>query len=217
MQSPDSNTRTAGAVNHPDAATWMTFLYGELSAFRKHELQAHLRGCPACAAQVNAWRDSMTALDTWKLPARRTARPVLLPALKWAAAAVFFLSLGIFLGRQTSHNAAEIAGLKASVAALANAVQQENATTLTNSLTVAINAANAESVRLLTEYSRLQDTQRSADRQAVNLALQSFDARLTGIRSELETVAINTETGFKETSKDLARVAMLAVPTSPPQ
>ena len=170
-----------------------------------------------CAAQVKAWRESMTALDAWRLPPRRAARPVFVPVLKWAAAAVFLLSLGIFLGRQTSHNAAEIAALKASLAALANTVQQENATTLTNSLAVAINAANAESVRLLTEYSRLQDTQRGADRQAVNLALQSFDTRLTGIRSELETVAVNTETGFKETSKDLARVAMLAVPTSQPQ
>jgi anti-sigma factor RsiW len=204
-------------VNHPDAAAWMTFLYGELPVARRHEMQTHLKGCPVCTAQVKAWRESITALDTWRLPPRRAARPVFLPALKWAAAAGFLLAFGIFLGRQTSSNAAEIAALKASVAALASSVQQENAATITNSLTVARNAANAESVRLLTEYSRLQDTQRSADRQAVNLALQSLDTRLTGIRSELETVALNTETGFKETSQGLARVALLSLPNSQPQ
>ncbi len=210
MQSPDTNSRTAGAVNHPEAAVWMTFLYGEVSAAQQRELDAHLKQCPACAAQVKAWRNGMTSLDTWILPASKPARATFPSMLKWAAAAAVVLALGIFLGRQTSHNTAEIAALQATVKDLAAQVQRQADTTMTNTLV----AANAQTVQLLADFSRLQETQRAGERQAVNLTLQGFNTRIERLRTELETVAVNTQTGFEATRQDLVRVASLNTPSS---
>src|SRR5271163_1789975 len=108
MQYTDSNTRTAGAVIHPEPATWMAFLYGELSTAQNQELEAHLGHCAACAAQVKEWRAGRSALDAWTLPARRPARTLFMPVLRWAAAAALVLGMGIVLGRQTSRNGTEI-------------------------------------------------------------------------------------------------------------
>src|SRR5262249_25971264 len=127
MQSKDSNTRTAGTVNHPETAAWMALLYCEVSGAKRSELEHHLAECPACATQVEAWRGSMSALDAWTLPARPAMERPFVPVLKWAAAAALVLALGIIVGRQTSGNAAEVAALKKSVADLNGLVQRDNA------------------------------------------------------------------------------------------
>jgi len=63
MQSKDPNTRASGALNHPDAAQWMGFLYGEIAPEKKRELTAHLVGCAACANQIQTWRSTMKELE----------------------------------------------------------------------------------------------------------------------------------------------------------
>jgi hypothetical protein len=181
----------------------MLFIYGELPAARRRELQAHLDVCPACSSQVQAWRLAMTALDAWKLPVRRPRSVATTPALTWAAAAAAVLVVGFLLGRQTSSSASEIAALKSSVAELSAVVQKQSETTVSKSVV----ASTTEVARLLTDYSQVQEEQRAVDRQRMNLALRTVDLRLNRIQNDLETVAINTETGFQETHENITKVA----------
>ena len=58
MQSQETNTRTTGALKHPDAAEWMAFLYAEVAPERRRELEDHLGHCADCSAQMDMWRAS---------------------------------------------------------------------------------------------------------------------------------------------------------------
>jgi anti-sigma factor RsiW len=207
MDSKESTERTAGPLNHPAQAEWMAFLYGETPAKTRRELHAHLDACPACTAQVNAWRASMTALDSWTLPRRRATTVVLLPVAKWAAAAAVLILLGFFLGRRGTPSADEIAGLKASVAQLNQLVQSQSASTVSNSVA----AAGDRTTQLLAEYSRSQEEQRVADRAALNLAIRGIQARINRLDSDIQTVADNTESGFEQTHENIARVVSLSM------
>ena len=219
MQSQESNTRTTGSLNHPDATEWMALLYAEVSPKRRRELENHLAHCADCSAQVQAWRASGRALDSWPLPAFRRESSVWMlprpwwPVLRWAVAVGIVLFLGLAIGRQTSPGTHELAALKSSVAQLADALQRERDATLSNTVSVATAAANTETDRLLSEFARLQAEGRSADQQAVAVALRSFETRLTRLRAELETVALNTENGFEQTHENLTRLVSFSAPT----
>jgi hypothetical protein len=211
MQSQDSNTGTSGTVRHPDSNEWMSFLYGECAPEQRRELGAHLAACPNCATQVQTWRNSMHTLDEWPLPARRRATRQWIPALKWAAAAAVVLTVGFALGRQTSNARAEVVALKDSVTQLSAMVQSERTFNLSNSVAMAA-SANTETLRLLAEYSRLQQEQRAADQQVIKTALRTFDLRLGRVRSDLQTVAVNTEAGFEQTHENLAQLVSYSIP-----
>ncbi len=210
MQSQESNTGTAGNVKHPDASEWMDYLYREVASERRRELEAHLAECADCTKLVADWRDSMATLNQWKLPRMRRRLNRWLPAFKWAAAAAVVLIFGFALGRQTSSNARDVAGLKASVAQLSDLVQRQNAAAISNSVVLATRAASTEVARVLSDYAELQDAQRTSDQQAVAAALNNFDTRLAALRTELETVAVNTATGFEQTHDNLTRLASLS-------
>ena len=211
MQSQDSNTGTAGTVKHPNSSEWMSFLYGECAPERRRELDAHLAACAACASQVQTWRSSMNALDDWPLPARRHARRQWVPTLKWAAAAAVVLAVGFAMGRQTSNARAEVAALKSSITDLTAIVERDHNLILSNNVAVLANA-NTETLRLLSDYARLQQEQRAADQEVIKTALQSFDLRLGKVRTDLQTVAVNTEAGFELTHHNLAQLASYSMP-----
>ena len=211
MQSQDSNTGTAGTLKHPNSSEWMSFLYGECAPERRRELDAHLAACPACAGQVQTWRSSMNALDDWPLPAKRHGRRQWVPALKWAAAAAIVLAVGIAIGRQTSNASAEVAALKSSIADLTAVVEREHNYNFSNSLALAA-TANTETLRLMGDYARLQQEQRAADQEVIKTALRSFDLRLGRVRSDLQTVAVNTEAGFEQTHENLAQLVSYSMP-----
>ena len=204
MQSQDANPRSAGAVNHPGAEEWMAYLYNELAPERKRELHAHLAQCGDCGKQLHQWRTSMLALDEWKMPAPRLkvlAQPPI-TLVKWAAAAAVVLVVGFAIGRQSSNAASEVGELKTAVAQLTQRIDEERATT---------SAVREQSLRLLAEYAKLDDARRAEDREAVELALRDMDSRLFKLRSELETVAVNTETGFRQTKEGLTTLASYTV------
>jgi anti-sigma factor RsiW len=198
-------------VKHPNSSEWMSFLYRECAPERQRELDTHLAACPACADQVQTWRSSMNALEDWPLPAKRHARRQLVPALKWAAAAAVVLAIGFSLGRQTSNARAEVAALKTSVSDLTAMVEREHNFNLSNSVAIAA-TANTETLRLLGDYARLQQEQRATDQEVVKTALRSFDLRLGRVRSDLQTVAVNTEAGFEQTHQNLAQLASYSIP-----
>jgi hypothetical protein len=189
----------------------MSFLYGECAPERRRELDAHLSACPVCAGQVQTWRSSMNVLDAWPLPAKRHARRQWMPALKWAAAAAVVLAVGIGIGRQTSNARTEVAGLKNSIAELTAMVEREHNYNFSNSLALAA-TANTETLRLMGDYARLQQEQRASDQEVIKTALRSFDLRLGRVRSDLQTVAVNTEAGFEQTHENLAQLVSYSMP-----
>ena len=204
MQSQEANTGSAGAVNHPSTEEWMAYLYNELAPERKRELHAHLAQCGDCGKQLPQWRDGMLALDDWKMPARprRVLAQPSVTLVKWAAAAAVVLVAGFAIGRQSSNAASEVAALKNSVTQLTERMDEERA---------AMGAVREQSLRLLAEYAKLDDARRTEDRETVELALRDMDSRLFKLRSELETVAVNTETGFRQTKEGLTTLASYTV------
>lgn len=131
--------------------------------------------------------------------------------LKWAAAAAVILAIGFAFGRQTSNARAEVAALKNSLADLTAMVDREHNLNLSNN-TAVLAHANTESLRLLADYARLQQEQRAADQEVIKTALQSFDLRLGRVRTDLQTVAVNTEAGFEATHQGLAQLASYSMP-----
>lgn len=211
MQSQDSNTGTAGTLKHPNSSEWMSFLYGECPPERRREFDAHLAACPVCAGQVQTWRSSMNALDGWPLPAKRHVGRQWVPTLKWAAAAAVVLAVGFGIGRQNFNASAEVAALKNSIADLTAVVEREHTFNLSNSLALAA-TANTETLRLMGDYARLQQEQRASDQEVIKTALRSFDLRLGRVRSDLQTVAVNTEAGFEQTHENLAQLVSYSMP-----
>jgi hypothetical protein len=189
----------------------MSFLYGECAPERRRELDAHLAACPACAGQVQTWRSSMNTLEEWPLPARRHARSQWAPALKWAAAAAIVLAIGFGIGRQSSNARGEVDALKSSVTELTAIVEREHNLNLSNGVAMAA-SANIQTLRVLGEYARLQQEQRATDQEVIKTALRSFDLRLGRVRSDLQTVAVNTEAGFEQTHENLAQLVSTSIP-----
>ena len=212
MQTENKHTGIAGTLNHPESGEWMGFLYGEIAAPRRRELRAHLEQCPACTSQVKSWRASLSDLDEWHVPTRRASAGGWMPVLRWATAAAAVLAVGMGMGRMMSPSAREVAELKASVAQLSQSVRQNNGSDNVGAIAEATTAANAETVRLLTQYTALQENQRTADQLALKDVLDTFDVRLASLRTELETVAVNTEGGFQATRQNLARLVSFQEP-----
>jgi hypothetical protein len=212
MQSQDTSNRVPSEVKHPNAAEWMTYLYDEIAPERKRELHAHLAQCAACGEQLNQWRAGLVALDDWKLPALPRKAPAWQPAtmLKWAAAAAVVLCVGFAAGRVNSSHAREMAELKTAVTQLTEKVAAKSAGDANDQSIAITQQTRDELVQLLTDYSKLNEERRTEDRRVVGLALRELDLRLGKLRGELETVALNTESGFQQTKEGLTTLASYA-------
>lgn len=205
MQPEEKTSKSAGTVMHPAAAEWMGFLYEEIGPSRKREMREHLRNCSECARQVQEWRNGMAALDSYRpaVPSVRRA-PAWQPALRWAAAAAMILFLGFLLGRKTGDEP-QLQELRAAVERLETA-SSKRATDSSQVVSAVTEAANQEMLRLLDDYTLLLGQQRAQDRQATALALRTLEAQYQNLRTELETLAVNTEDGLQLTHRNLARL-----------
>ena len=87
----------------------MEHLYGENSQTpaQRTAVETHLRSCAECRTQVTAWRQTMSALDAWRLPvaAARSAPRGVVTALRWAAAAAVLVTAGFLAGRSAAPDA----------------------------------------------------------------------------------------------------------------
>jgi len=206
MQSQESKARHADALKHPSTEEWMTYLYEEVAPERKEALFRHLANCATCGQKLNQWRANMRALDDWKLPVLRPKTMTWSPAaiFRWAVAVAVVLCVGFAVGRVSSPQSREIAELKATVAQLAARDSQTPVATPNE-------PARAELLQLLADYSKSNEGHRAEDRRVVGLALREMDLRLDKLRTELETVALNTETGFQQTKEGLTTLASYTV------
>lgn len=213
---------------HPNAEEWMSHLYGEDSPQRHAELAAHLRHCAVCHQQVQTWRGSMAALNTWSI-APRSRRASFAPILRWAAAAVVVVGLGFGLGRATSSRPSpDLAALRASLqkeldVRLASVrvefardlrqQQEELAQTLS---TLATQAASEEAQQLATQMARIIEAQRTADHRALLAALNQLEEqhlnRYATLREDLDTVAVNADNGLSRAREQLMELATLTQP-----
>ena len=193
-------------MKHPKPEDWMTFLYNDGDSSQRAALRAHLQSCEECAGHVKIWRDSMQALDEWPAPSRGRSAVRIQPALKWAAAAVLMIGLGFAIGQRAQPASVDVAALKAELARDFDA-----------RLTATVASTGGEVQRLLAEFIQAQDERRSVDREAIVAALRQLDAKyaanVAALRTELETVAVNTQDGLLATHQQLG---LLASYTQPP-
>jgi hypothetical protein len=105
-----------GALNHPTREEWVALLYGEAPTKSRPALNAHLQTCPACQAQVDAWRRTMKHLDAWSLSKQSPAARAAWPALKWGIAALLVLGLGFGAGRFSAPTPPSLETIRASLA-----------------------------------------------------------------------------------------------------
>lgn len=158
----------------------------------------------------------MESLDRYELPSATRQGRSWMPAFRLAAAAALVLAagLGFALGKRSS-DAAEVEKLRHSVAQIEFLLQSNQMINYSNSVFAATTAANEETIRLLADFAHSQDEKLVADRQAVGLMLQDFESRLAKVHRDLETVAVNTQTGFQQTHQNLSQLVSYFPPNAP--
>ena len=168
---------------HPTREDWMSYLYDELEAQPRRELEQHLAECPECRARLGEWRCTTRRLDTYDVPVPKRVRPLAQVRLRWiatAAAAAVVLCAGFALGRSTGVSRSELTELRGQFAALAK------------------------------NYSNLQgDTAllAAATDQRFQFVQARQDHDYASLHKELETVAVLTEANFRHTENQLVQLA----------
>lgn len=209
---------------HPAAEEWMSFLYDEETPERRAALDAHLHACPQCRAQVQVWRESKHALDSWTLPMPAPSKPGFpWHALRWAAAAIVLLGLGVGLGRLTSPAALEAGALRR---ALQTELDSKLATTRSDLLQVldhrqselaqalraaATDAASTEASQLLAQYAKLLEEQRDEDHESLVAAFRQMDERrrsdVGSLREQIQTLALNADDSLTRAQEQLLELS----------
>jgi hypothetical protein len=185
-------------MNHPKPEEWVPYVYGETTSAVRRELTAHLRDCPQCRTEIETWKRSLSRLDSWKLPEVQRPSELLVPFLKWAAAAAVVLAVGISIGRATAPKV-DVEKLRVALAPqlkrdlsreLAELVRQE--VVRTTSLTLA-------------------SDRRYADQVAAEYAQQIYVV----LKKDVDTIAVNADAGLRNTAQQLVQLADYKVPKSP--
>lgn len=205
---------------HPTPEEWMSFLYGEDSPARHTELGAHLQSCAECRRQVQTWRGSMAALDTWAMPQpRRRWAPA--PAVRWAAAAAVVLGLGIGMGRMTSPAQPDMNQFAAALRtemetkmasareAFDRTLQQQRTEFAEAVHAAAIDAAGEEAEHLFARIAKVIDARREADQEMYLAALKQVEERYASLRQDLNTVAVNADDGLSQAREQLIELAAI--------
>ena len=222
-------------MNHPTREEWMTFLYGELPPDSHANLEAHLHECPDCQRAVEGWRGTMSDLNAWKLRPSRSAAVLAHPVFKWGLAAMLMVGLGLALGRLTALPAANINQLRAAlVPAIRQQLQQEFAADLQAALTADdasltnrfrqqlrtgldqwaanhLNAATADTQRLLAGFFQTYQANRAEDQKATLAGFQRVDQQrrteFLTLLNKIETVAVVAEGRFQNTQQQIGELA----------
>jgi len=184
-------------MKHPSDEQWMSYLYDEVGPEARARLSAHLRGCTVCAGQIDKWQVAARDLDAWQLrpggaeSAAGRGREILLRrTIQCAAAAMILLGAGFLFGRI----ALPAIDQKKLIAAIEPEVRQQ----------------------LRQEF----EAKRIEDNRAVRVALEKLDAQriadYVSLKKELDTVAVLTDAGLRDTEQQLARLADYSQSSSPP-
>ena len=175
----------------------MSYLYNEVRPDERARLSAHLRGCAVCAGQIDKWKAAARDLDAWQLrpggaeSATKPGREILLrQTIQWAAAAMILLGAGFLVGRVASAPIDQ----RRLIAEIAPELRQQ----------------------LRQEF----EAKRIEENRAFHAALEKLDAQriadYVSLKKELDTVAVLTDAGLRDTEQQLARLADYSQSSSPP-
>jgi hypothetical protein len=198
-------------MKHPDQQTWVDYLYGELDLNTRSLLKRHLAECETCRVQVNQWRDVQQRLSTWQLP-QSTTRSSTVPAFptlaRWVAAALLLIAVGYGIGRSAGPAPGAVAALRAELRGeLAELIELQ----MVESTAATLVAAQEQTAAAMGDLIDFYQAERLADNRAIATAFSRLDAAraadFMSLRQDLETVALNSDVGLRQTRQQLVRLA----------
>jgi hypothetical protein len=197
-------------MNHPKLEEWVPYLYGETEPEARRQLRAHLKGCSECRDQVQSWKRCLGRLDAWKLPGMKP-RLEAAPVVKWAAAAVVVLCIGFALGHSGAARP-DLNKLRATLEPqLRRQLKEEMAQLARDEVNKASSAillgAGQQTEKLLAAYAIASESTRADDMDRLYLLL----------KREVDTVAVNTDAGLRQTEQQLVRLAGYTPSAGSPQ
>ncbi|HXT39592.1 MAG TPA: zf-HC2 domain-containing protein [Candidatus Angelobacter sp.] len=210
-------------MNHPAREEWMSYLYDELNSEEHTGLAAHLAVCPDCKGKVAEWRAARRDLDAWRVTAKRPRAVPARPLIKWAAAAAIVLATGVGIGRLTSATP-DVRRVRAAIEPeIRQQLRQELAQLLREELgkraPAMLAASDEQNRQLLAEFARAVETKRTEDSQAIYAALSRLESRrvadYVSLKKDLDTVAVLTDAGLRQTQQQLVQLADYSEPADP--
>lgn len=201
-------------MNHPHDDQWMSYLYDELNSAERADLKAHLHSCAECQAKIGEWQATQKSLSSWQVSTRRRQREPIafaLPLLKWAVAVVVLLCAGMLIGRFTSASVTS-EQLRAQIEPqlrqeFARMLREE----LSQSATTTLHASGEQTKALLASYAATSETNRAEDNAAILTAINRLAAQriadYLSLKHDVDTVAVNTDLGFRNTQLELNQLA----------
>ncbi len=195
-------------MKHPEREEWVPFIFGEIDAGQRRQLERHLEDCGECRDEIQSWQRSLGRLDSWKLPPITKRRANFVPLVKWAAAAAVVLCVGFAIGRDTAHADAEKIRAK-----VEHDLRGEMAQ-------IARDEAAKTASLAITAFSQKTETRRAADNRVIFAVLERLETQhatdcLT-LKKELDTLAINADAGLRQTEEQLVQFADYSRPTIQP-
>jgi hypothetical protein len=210
-------------MNHPKNEEWVPYLFGETTPEERLELKQHLQTCTECRDQVATWERNLGRLDAWKLRPARRASPVLLPVLRWAAAAAVILALGFAMGR-VSALSVDTRKLQAALEPrlrqqlrddLARMLRDEQDKSAERTLA----AARQQAQQVVAEYDQSLSAARSTEVRAIYASLDKLAADhlsdFISLKKDVDTVAVMTDAGLRRTESQLVQFADYSQPVRP--
>jgi len=199
---------------HPAPEEWADYLYGELPPEHRARVDEHVRGCAECQRQTDQWRETMGALNAWKVPRQSRLVPTITVYARWAAAAAVVLGLGWLGGRFSVPEGALSARLRAE---LLPALKQEVRQEFQAELAAAIKASDERTQDRLVELAQAWTQARQEDQQTTGALYQRLDRQQrldnANLRRDLETVAVVAQTAIGATQDQLTQLAANSLAT----
>lgn len=211
-------------MNHPERETWVPYLFGEANSKQQHELDTHLNECAECREQLEQWQRSLHRLDEWRLPVvdepARRFQPFA-PLMKLAAAAAVVLCVGYGLGHVTARpdvtklRAALEPQIRKELHAQIDRILDEKLKAQADSI---LTAATKHADEVGEASARALADARVEDHQAILSAFDKFDTQratdLLSLKKQLDTLAVNTDLGLRETQQRVAQFANYTQPSN---
>jgi hypothetical protein len=213
-------------MSHPTKEQWMSYCYRESNARERAELAAHLRSCPQCAATMDAWQETRTDLNVFRLHRTRRAKgQIFMPmVLKWAAVIALLASVfGLGKWSSTSRNFEAFRAklepeLRAEFRAEFSQLLQNEIEKTRGSMAA---ASDERAKELLKAFASETNARQKKELQALYAAMARIDSQRTSdyavLKSELDALAINADAELRTTDQHLHELATFAQSTASPR